>query len=145
MGSRRRSEAGITYVTVLILLAIFVGGYLGYVYVPPHMDYLKVKTAVKSACVEAYAQRSESFVVRRILEEVSALGMVDRAVLSNGQVEESDTPFLEEQIAVEMEKEPPRVTATVRYDRFIVFPFLGQQRKLSYEITHTEDLSTVKY
>lgn len=144
MTRRLRGEGGFNSVQVGLVLALVAVGYFGWIYFPVYFEHLKLKNLVRLGCSKAYSHRTVDTVYKTILEGFPAIGMEDREIV-NGQVVIQDTPFSEHNVEVGFSDNRDEVTATVFYERKIVWPLLNREDLLSFTITHTEDLSAISY
>ena len=56
---RRRREGRVQILTILLVLVAAVGGFLAYLFVPYHLDYMNMKEVVKSSALAWYAHVEE--------------------------------------------------------------------------------------
>jgi len=145
MHTRRGERGAVNYVTILILLAVVGGGYAAWVLLPPYLEYNAVKKYVHTGCNKAYLDRKEETVRKTILDGVKSENIEEQVLAEDGSVMKRPLPFDDRNVQVTLSTEPLSVTATIEWDRHVVWPFLKAERVFHYEFTLTEDLTQVKY
>jgi len=147
MSRRLQNDRGqINFVKIFMFLAAVAVVYLAWVYIPPWLDYFGVRKAVRVGCNFAYSHRDEDSVRDSIMKSWKELEIQDSNLESDGSARKTATPFDRiNNIEVEIRKDPPSVTTTVKYTQKIVFPFLRKEKELNWTYSHTEDLKSIVY
>ncbi len=145
MNRMQRDSGQSTTVNVLVVLVLVLAGYFAWIYVPVVWNYFGVRKAVRVACNYAYTHRSDDQIRDSFMKQWKELGIQDEA-LNGGQVETTPTPLdPNENIDVDLQKDPPLVTVSVHYTEKIVWPFLKKEKEVHWEYHHTEDLKNITY
>lgn len=144
MSRRLRGDGGFNAVQVGLVLGLVALGYFAWIYVPVYVEHQKVKNLVRLGCSKAYSHRTADTVYKTILGGVPDIGMEDRELV-DGQVVTTATPFSERNVEVDLADDRKEVTATVSYERKLVWPLLNRESLMEFTITHTEDLSAITY
>lgn len=144
MGRRLRGDSGFNVVQAGLVLALVAVGYFGWIYLPVYIEHQKLRTLVREGCAKAYSHRRLETVTRTIVNGFPAIGMVDR-FFADGVLKEAPTPFGDRNLEVEFSRDKNEVSATVYYERRLVWPLLNREEVMEFTISHTEDLSPIRY
>jgi hypothetical protein len=141
----QRDSGQSTTVNVMVVLGLAIAGYFAWIYVPVIWNYFGVRNAVRVAANIAYAHRSEDQVRDSFMKSWKELDIQDQT-LNGGEIETTPTPLdRNEDVDVDLKKEPPMVTVTVRYTQKVVWPLLKKEKEVHWSYHHTEDLKNITY
>lgn len=141
---RLRNDEGSNGVQIALGLALLAIAYFAWINIPVQIEYMKVKNLVRLATNMAYSDRRPQVVEETIVKGFPEIGMRDREVV-DGEVETSKTRLYGEDIEIEWGPNRQAVTATVTYERKIVWPLIKHEEVREYTFSHTEDLSPIHY
>jgi hypothetical protein len=142
--SPRRPHRGLTFITVLILLAISGGVYWLVAFAEVYWDNQEVKSVLVQGANLAYAEPDDAKVrvfIHRKLHEMFDTEVEERGRKTKGMKIELDP----EDLRIERTKVPAYVHIWLTYQRSVKMPLTSQVRSITF-IDHAEqDLSPVKW
>lgn len=146
MVRRQRSESGaINFVQVLLVAAVLGGGYFAWARGPMYLEFMDLKTGVRTGANKSYTSRHVETVREEVLKVVRENAMKTYGLGVDGAVMEYPLELKDENIQVEFTETPPSVTIRLDFDRAFVWPLTKKLGKVHYSYTHKEDLSAIKY
>lgn len=137
-----RKPRGITFVTVLLLLAVGAGVWWLVSYGGAYWDNLEVKSVVTQAANIAYREpddlRVRLFVMGKLHD------MFDREVEEHGTMKKVLKISIEpDDLRIERSKVPANINIWLTYDRPVKLFLSGQERVLTFTVHAEQDLSPV--
>lgn len=135
---------GVTFVTVLLLLAVAGCAYWIVVFGGAYWDNQEVKAVVRQAGNIAYTQHSDTelraFIVKKIQD------MFEYDYEEFGQRKKGYRVDLQpDDVLIERSQVPPFIRIDVSYSRMIQPPFNQPEKQLYFSIHVEQDLSPVKW
>lgn len=135
---------GISFITVLLLLALGGGVYWIVVFGGAHWDNQEVKTVVRQAGNIAYTQHDDGQIRNFIINKIQEIFVYDYEEL--GQHKKGYRVDLRpEDILIERSQVPALIRIDVSYSRIIRPPFNQPEKQLDFAIHVEQDLSPVKW
>jgi hypothetical protein len=136
-----------SWISLLILLAVVTAGYLGWVLAPVYIDQFAAKQATRDFMNRAVKSRSDSTLVNGLS---AALARIGRQKVTDEAGAEWDVPVVDvppEAITWERDttSEPPTLHVFFEYDRTIVFPILDRESVLHFTVDLENDLTIPKW
>jgi len=134
---------GITFVTVLVLLAAVGAVFWGLAYGPAYWDNFEVNRIVRQAANMCYRESTDEPVRRFILVEMSKLFPPGPDQPKEQQLSVDLDPT--QDVRIERTDAPKVVNIWVTYRRTITLPVVGGQREVAFTDHAEQDLSPVKW
>jgi hypothetical protein len=140
----RRAERGaISWVTLVLLVSVVGGGYLGWVWIPLYFELYTVKQVVRDYMNQAIKNGDDAGLRRNMVLKIRSLDHVE-AVDAAGQVVRVPAVELDEQQVLwerDARGEPPTLHVAFAYERQVVYPLLDRADVRSFEVDLTGDLT----
>jgi hypothetical protein len=134
----RRGERGITFVTVLLLLAVLGGAYWVMTFGSAYWENQEVKTLLKEAANLSYHEKSDQrvreFILRRLQSQFPGSGKQAMAL-----------DFDPGDLRIERTESPKHINIWLTYSRTVKTPFVDQERSVTFNDFAEQDLSDVKW
>jgi hypothetical protein len=141
---RRRGDRGLTFVTVLIVVAVAFGGLWLATYGPAYWENIEVTRVLKEAANMSYRQPDEHELRNYVFRELHHL--FDQKVEDHGRVTtEMRIDVDEGDLRIERTQIPAYIHIWLTYSRDVQVPLLGQQRRVTFNDYAEQDLSPVKW
>ncbi len=138
-------ERGLTFVTVLIVLALAGAVYWVLAFGGYYWDNHELKQTLRQAGNMAYSQKDDRQVRGWILRELDAIYGYDGADASGHKARLSHLEFDDNDLVLERTDSPPLIKIYFHYGRTFTLPIFGGQRHLEFNDRIEQDLSTVKW
>ncbi len=139
----RRSDRGITFVTVLLLVGAAAAVVWLITYGQAYWENLEVKRVLREAANISYRQDDgavRSFVFRELHH------LFDQKVEDHGRViTEMRIEVEDNDLRIERTQIPPAVHIWLSYSRDVEVPVIKQQRRITFTEYAEQDLSPVKW
>jgi len=141
---RRRGDRGLTFVTVLIVVAVAFGGLWLATYGPAYWENIEVTRVLKEAANMSYRQPDDHELRNYVFRELHHL--FDQKVEDHGRVTtEMRIDVDEGDLRIERTQIPAYIHIWLTYSRDVQVPLLGQQRRVTFNDYAEQDLSPVKW
>jgi hypothetical protein len=139
-----RARRGLTFITVLVVLAVAGAIFWFITYGEAYWDNLEVKHLVSQAANMSYRERDPKVVKLYIIRKLHEL--FDEKVEDHGRiVTVTKIDFDEDDVRVERSEIPLKVDVWCTYNRTVKIPLVGGTRTLQF-VNHAEqELSPVKW
>jgi len=136
-----RGEA--SWVTVLLVLLLLGGGYLGWVYVPVYLLHMEVRQVVRMFTNEAVKNPNDAALVTKLVHKLRALDQQE-VLGEDGEPVEVPTVDVDPQ-DVTWERDttstPPTLHVAFEYTRVVRYPLLRRSTEQTLSVDMTEDIS----
>jgi hypothetical protein len=140
----RRSDLGITFVTVLLFAAALAAVLFGVTYGEAYWENLEVKRVLKEAANLSYREGDDRRIREYVFKELHHL--FDQKVEDHGRViTEMRIDVDEGDLRIERTQVPAFVHIWLTYSRDVQVPLLHQQRRVTFNEYAEQDLSPVKW
>jgi len=141
---RRRGDRGLTFVTVLIIVAVVAGVFWLGTYGPAYWENIEVKRVLKEAANMSYRQPDDHELRNYVFRELHHL--FDQKIEDHGRVvTEMRIDVDEGDLRIERTQIPAYIHIWLTYSRDVQVPLLGQQRRVTFNDYAEQDLSPVKW
>jgi hypothetical protein len=141
---RRRSERGITFITVLMFVGIAAAVLWFATYGPAYWENFEVRQVLKEAANNAYREKDDRHIHDFIFKELHHL--FDRKVEDNGRVlTEMRIDVDDGDLRIERTQIPAAINIWLTYSRDVEVPVLHQQRRVIFNEYASQDLSDIKW
>ncbi len=140
----RRSDLGVTFVTVLMVLAAVAGVFWFFTFGEAYWENFEVTHVLKEAANLSYREPEDEKVKDFIFKELHHL--FDEEVEDHGRVvTEMRIDVEREDCRIERTQVPRFVHIWLTYSRDVTVPLLHQQRRVTFNDYAEQDLSPVKW
>jgi hypothetical protein len=140
----RRSDLGITFITVLLFAAALAAVLVGVTYGEAYWENLEVKRVLKEAANLSYRESDDRRIREYVLKELHHL--FDQKVEDHGRViTEMKIDVDDGDLRIERTQVPAFVHIWLTYSRDVQVPLLHQQRRVTFNEYAEQDLSPVKW
>ena len=140
----RRSDLGITFITVLLFAAALAAVLVGVTYGEAYWDNLEVKRVLKEAGNLSYRESGDRRTREYVFKELHHL--FDQKVEDHGRViTEMKIDVDDGDLRIERTQVPAFVHIWLTYSRDVQVPLLHQQRRVTFNEYAEQDLSPVKW
>src|SRR4051812_46761753 len=140
----RRSERGITFVTVLIFVGIAAAAFWFATYGPAYWENFEVRRVLKEAANMSYREKDDRRIHDYIFKELHHL--FDEKVEDHGRVlTEMRIDVDDGDLRIERTQIPAAINIWLTYSRDVVVPVLHQQRRVIFNEYASQDLSPIKW
>src|SRR6267142_5866396 len=141
---RRRGDRGLTFVTVLLVVAVAFGGLWLATYGPAYWENIEVSRVLKEAANMSYRQPDDHELRNYVFRELHHL--FDQKIEDHGRVTtEMRIDVDEGDLRIERTQIPAYIHIWLTYSRDVQVPLLGQQRRVTFNDYAEQDLSPVKW
>jgi len=139
-----RRHRGITFITVLLLLAAAGGVFWLWTYGAAYWDNFEVKHILAQGANMCYRESDDSKVKEWIVNELH--GVFDIKVDVRGHTETMLSITLDpEDLRIQRSEIPRKADVWITYSRPVTVPLLGQERVVTFTDHAEADLSPVKW
>jgi len=140
----RRSDLGITFITVLLFAAALAAVLVGVTYGEAYWENLEVKRVLKEAANLSYRESDDRRIREYVFKELHHL--FDQKVEDHGRViTEMKIDVDDGDLRIERTQVPTFVHIWLTYSRDVQVPLLHQQRRVTFNEYAEQDLSPVKW
>jgi hypothetical protein len=140
----RRSDLGITFITVLLFAAALAALLVAVTYGEAWWENLEVKRVLKEAANLSYRESDDRRVREYVFRELHHL--FDQKVEDHGRViTEMKIDVDDGDLRIERTQVPAFVHIWLTYSRDVQVPLLHQQRRVTFNEYAEQDLSPVKW
>ncbi len=140
----RRSDRGLTFVTVLLFLGIAAGVIWVITYGGAYWEDLEVKRVLHEAANLSYREQNDERIRQYVVRELHHV--FDQKVEDHGRViTEMRIDFDEGDLRIERTQIPAAMNIWLTYSRDVEVPLLHQQRRVTFNDFASEDLSPIKW
>ena len=140
----RRSDLGITFITVLLFAAALAAVLVGVTYGEAYWENLEVKRVLKEAANLSYREGDDRRIRDYVFRELHHL--FDQKVEDHGRViTEMKIDVDDGDLRIERTQVPAFVHIWLTYSRDVQVPLLHQQRRVTFNEYAEQDLSPVKW
>ncbi len=139
----RRAERGeISWVTVVLLVALAGGGYLTWVWVPLYFEHYTVKQVVRDYMNQAIKNSDDAGLRRNMVLKIRSLEQVNATDAHGRAVRVPAVPLDEGQVTWERNAsaQPPTLRVAFQYERQVVYPILERTDVKLFDVDLTGDL-----
>jgi hypothetical protein len=134
----RRGERGITFISVLLLLALLGGVYWLLMFGSAYWENQEVKTTLKEAANLCYHEKNDQkvrdFIMGRLKNQFPGSGNQTMSI----DLDPGD-------LRIERTDSPKHVNIWLTYSRTVKTPFVDQERTVTFNDFADQDLSDVKW
>ena len=140
----RRSDLGITFITVLLFAAALAAVLVGVTYGEAYWENLEVKRVLKEAGNLSYRESDDRRIREYVFKELHHV--FDQKVEDHGRViTEMKIDVDDGDLRIERTQVPSFVHIWLTYSRDVQVPLLHQQRRVTFNEYAEQDLSPVKW
>ena len=140
----RRSDLGITFITVLLFAGALAAVLVGVTYGEAYWENLEVKRVLKEAANLSYREGDDRRIRDYVFRELHHL--FDQKVEDHGRViTEMKIDVDDGDLRIERTQVPAFVHIWLTYSRDVQVPLLHQQRRVTFNEYAEQDLSPVKW
>ncbi|TMA12971.1 MAG: hypothetical protein E6J86_11570 [Deltaproteobacteria bacterium] len=140
----RRSDLGITFITVLLFAAALAAVLVGVTYGEAYWENLEVKRVLKEAANLSYREADDRRIREYVFKELHHV--FDQKVEDHGRViTEMKIDVDDGDLRIERTQVPSFVHIWLTYSRDVQVPLLHQQRRVTFNEYAEQDLSPVKW
>jgi hypothetical protein len=138
----RSARGQITWVTLVLLVAVVGGGYLAWAWVPVYYRNIEAKQVVRSYVNRAIKDPFDAQLVAALCGDLARLDKIDLPG-EDGKV--APVPAVEvspDQVVWERDTraQPPTLHVRIEYDAPVVYPFLDRVDRKTFVIELSEEL-----
>ena len=134
------ARGGVSWVTLALVLALAVGAYLAWVWVPVYVLHYEVVQVVQDYMNQAVKNREDADLVEKMCHKIRTLAQVDQ-IGDDGRVEHVPAVALFPQdVNWVRDVEHKRLTVSFDYERAIAYPWIGQTVQKTFEVEKEGDL-----
>jgi len=138
-------ERGLTFISVLLVLALLGGIYWIFTFAGVNYDNHEVKAVLRQAGNIAYQQKEDKKVREWIMRELDSQFGYDGTDAAGHSARLLKLEFDENDLVLTRTQSPPNMHIDLHYARTITLPIFGSQRRLSFDDHVDQDLSSVKW
>ena len=140
----RRSDLGITFITVLLFAAALAAVLVGVTYGEAYWENLEVKRVLKEAANLSYREADDRRIRDYVFRELHHL--FDQKVEDHGRViTEMKIDVDDGDLRIERTQVPTFVHIWLTYSRDVQVPLIHEQRRVTFNEYAEQDLSPVKW
>jgi hypothetical protein len=140
----RPGPAGaVSWVTLLLLVAVAVGGYLGWVWLPIYVENYAVKQVVHDHMNQAVKNPDDDGLRRNMVAKLRSLAQVD-TLDAYGRPVRLPAVGVEERDVVwerDAESQPPMLRVSFEYTREVLLPILDRTASKVFVVEEQNDLT----
>lgn len=135
---------GLTFVTVLVVLAVLGGAFWFFTYGGAYWENMEVKAVLREAANMCYQEHNDERIKDHIFRKLHA--MFDQQVEDHGRIITVMRIDVDrDDLRLERSKVPEWVHIWLTYNRTVQVPFTGQTRVVQFTDHAEQDLSPVKW
>jgi hypothetical protein len=142
--SRLRAARGqISWVTVVLVLALGGGGYLGFVWIPVYIYKFQAQQVVRDYMNQAVKNRDDRSLADKMVQKLRGLGIVELPDEDGTRKKVPAVDVAMEDVTWERDAQssPPMLHVVVEYTARVEYPWLDRQDEKVVTIDLTEDIS----
>jgi hypothetical protein len=143
-GRPPRVERGaISWVTLVLVVAVAAGAYLGWVWAPLYFQLYTVKQVVRDYMNQAIKDRDDEGLRRNMILKIRSLDEVEAVDVAGRTVRVPAVDVDERRIVWERrdQDQPPTLRIAFAYERRVVYPLLDRTDFKVFEVDLTGDLT----
>jgi hypothetical protein len=142
-GARRVARGGISWVTLVLVVAVAAGGYLAWVWLPVYFQLYTVKQVVRDYMNQAIKDADDEGLRRKMVLKLRMLGRVESVDAEGHPVVVPAVALEEGQVTWERDEsaQPPTLRVVFEYERPVVYPLIGRTEMSVFTVDLTNDLS----
>jgi hypothetical protein len=147
-GSARRGErGGISWVTLLLLVTLFGGGYWAVVWMPVYYENYAVKQVVRDYMNQAIKNHDDENLVHNMVLKIRSLDQRETVDDLGRAVRIPTVPLEERAVAWERDtrSQPPMLRVSFEYEREVTYPVLDRTTTKVFAIDLTNELSAADW
>ena len=137
----RPGERGVTWVSVLLLLLVAGGAYLGWVWLPLYLDHYAVKQVVSDYMNQAVKNQDDAQLVHNMVDKLHALRERDAVDPSGRPARVPAIPVEERAVTWERNQAAKTLHIAFEYERQVVYPFLNRTEVAVFTVDRSGDIS----
>jgi hypothetical protein len=141
--SRRAERGGVSWVTLLLLVALGAGGYMGWVWAPLWLEFYAVKQVVHDYMSQAIRNPDDEGLRRNMVLKIRSLAEAE-AVDRFGHPARVPAIQVDDRL-VTWERDgraaPPTLRVAFQYERRVVYPLLERAEVRVFDVDVTRDLA----
>jgi hypothetical protein len=145
--SARLERGEITWVGVLLLLLVFGGAYLGYMWLPVYMDHYEAKRLVHGQINEAVKKADDRALVEALCQKLAAIG-TEEWLAQDGKLRRGPKVDVRPQdVTWERDRAstPPQVHAAFEYVRVVRYPWTDRYAEKTFTVDITQDIAIPRW
>ena len=141
--SRRGERGGVTWVTLLLVVLVVAGGYLGWVWVPVYAEHYAVKQVVRDYMNKAVKDKDDAKLRRDMIAKIQSLVQRDAVDAYGNAVLVPAIELDEGAVAWERDadSQPPMLRVAFEYEREVELPWLNRTATKVFAVELENDLS----
>ncbi len=141
---RRRSERGITFITVLMFVGIAAAVFWFATYGQAYWENFEVRRVLREAANLSYREKDDGRIHAFIFKELHHI--FDQKVEDHGRVlTEMRIDVDDGDLRIERTQIPAAINIWLTYSRDVEVPLLHQQRRVIFNEYASQDLSDIKW
>jgi|GEM_PF-1736139 len=138
-------ERGLTFVTVLMLLALFGATYWCFAFGPVYWQNHEVKAQLREAAASAYHDPSDVTIRKKLMRTFDDNYGYDGTDAAGHTARLNKLEFDENDLQFQRIANPPSIRVDFHYLRTVNLPIFGGQRRVAFTDHIDQDLSAVKW
>jgi hypothetical protein len=133
----------VSWVTVLLLLLLAGGGYLGWIWVPLYFEHYTVKQVVRDYMNQAIKNPDDEGLRRNMVLKIRALAQRQALDAHGREVRVPAIPVEERDVSWERDRaaSPPLLRVAFDYERAVTYPGLDRTETRLFTVDLTNDMS----
>jgi hypothetical protein len=141
--SRHRERGGISWVTLLLIVLVVGGGYLGWVWAPLYFEHYAVKQVVRDYMNQAIKDADDDGLRRNMVLKIRSLREVDALDARGGSARVPAVALDERRVRWERNRaaQPPTIHVAFEYERQVLYPLLDRAEVRVFDVDLTGDLT----
>jgi hypothetical protein len=139
----RKQRGAITWVTLLLVVAVVVAGYLSWVWAPIYYENFAVKQVVRDFMNQAVKNRNDEQLRRYMVDKIRSISMVQVVDGSGRPARVPAIPLEERDVTWERDAsaQPPVLHVAFDYAREVDLPFLDRTATKVFTVDLSNDLT----
>lgn len=136
-----QQRGGVSWVTLVLLGCLAVGGYLLWVWGPVYLVQYEVKQVVRDFANQAVKNPSDADLRTRMVQRLAALDRVESWDENGRPVQVPAVSVREEEVTWERTRQPPSLHIAFQYTRPVRYPILDRAEETTFAVDDTFDIS----
>lgn len=138
----RRRPSGSAWVSLLLLLAVAGVCYVGWVWVPLHVDHYEVKQVTRDFMNQAVKNRDDALLVEGLSARLATVRVLKGTDEDGAEWEAPAVDVPPNAITWERDTEakPPTLHVAFEYERDVVYPWLGRTTTTRFVLDLRQDI-----
>jgi hypothetical protein len=132
-------QRGVSWVTVLLVLALALGGYLVWVWGPIYLVHYEVKQVVRDYANQAVKNTNDSLQRQLMVQKLALLDTYDTVDEYGRTVRLPAVNVRPEQVTWERTEQPPTLRIAFEYTRPVHYPLVDREDQVTFEFDATYD------